>query len=318
VRRLATAFPPRACSRAASLGTIDKPRLGQQAGLRKALLSFLLGATARFIQIENPSQGYAFLCHVSVSNRDHKHIVTLIDRFKEDTLNALADGSSRKHELLMKEPQQGYDDIVKTDPELPEFELIIEKIKFYLNGASVKLINATSKEEIQVDSVYNILVGGNKLGRGVTISNLLVSYYGRNPKRPNADTVLQHARMYGYREKDLGVTRLFLPDRLAEHFKSIHQLESGLRGLLANSGDGRFEGIYVTDPLLPTRRNVLDPNSLGYYVAGKSYNPAYPLRTPEMKKNTAWIDSKLVGYDDQAPGQEVTIDFVAYSAEGGQ
>ena len=32
VRRLAAAFPPRACSRAASLGTIDKPRLGQQAG----------------------------------------------------------------------------------------------------------------------------------------------------------------------------------------------------------------------------------------------------------------------------------------------
>jgi hypothetical protein len=280
------------------------------AGLRKALLAFLVSATSRFIQIDNPSQGYAFLCHVSVSNKDHKHIVNLIDRFKEDTLNALADHSSRKYELLMKDLQQAYDDIVKTDPGLPEFKLIIQKIKFYLNGASVKLINATSKEEIQLDSVYNILVGGNKLGRGVTISNLLVSYYGRNPKRPNADTVLQHARMYGYREKDLGVTRLFLPNKLAEHFKSIHELESGLRGLLANSEDGSFEGIYVTAPLLPTRGNVLDPNSIGYYVAGSSYNPAYPLRTPEIKKNTDWIDSKLTKYNDQAPGQEVTIDFV--------
>jgi hypothetical protein len=280
------------------------------AGLRKALLAFLVGATSRFIQIDNPSQGCAFLCHVSVSNKDHKHIVNLIDRFKEDTLNALADRSARKYELLMKDLQQAYDDIVKTDPGLAEFKLIIQKIKFYLNGASVKLINATSKEEIQLDSVYNILVGGNKLGRGVTISNLLVSYYGRNPKRPNADTVLQHARMYGYREKDLGVTRLFLPDKLAEHFKSIHELESGLRGLLANSGDGSFEGIYVTAPLLPTRGNVLDPNSIGYYVAGSSYNPAYPLRTPEIKKNTDWIDSKLTKYNDQAPGQEVTIDFV--------
>ena len=50
-----------------------------------------------------------------------------------------------------------------------------------------------------------LFIGGNKLGRGVTIKNLLVSYYGRNPKRAKADTVLQHARMYGYRKKDLGV-----------------------------------------------------------------------------------------------------------------
>ena len=46
---------------------------------------------------------------------------------------------------------------------------------------------------LTVETTYNLFVGGNKLGRGVTIKNLLVSYYGRHPRNPQADTVLQHA-----------------------------------------------------------------------------------------------------------------------------
>jgi hypothetical protein len=153
-------------------------------------------------------------------------------------------------------------------------------------------------------------VGGNKLGRGVTIKNLLVSYYGRNPKRPNADTVLQHARMYGYRQNEIGVTRLFLPQELADHFRLIHEMEGALRELVSKYPRGKFEGIYISSPLQATRRNVLDPNSLGLYVAGKSYNPRYPLRTKEVQSNTTWLDEKLVQFDDQLPGQEVNIDFL--------
>jgi hypothetical protein len=159
-----------------------------------------------------------------------------------------------------------------------------------------------------LDSVYNIFVGGNKLGRGVTIKNLLVSYYGRNPKRPNADTVLQHARMYGYREKDLGLTRLFLPEKLAEHFRLIHQMESALRELVQRHPEGKFEGLYISSPLQATRRNVLDPNAIGFYVAGRMYNPAYPLRTPEVTQNTAALDAKLDKYPDSLTGYDISID----------
>jgi hypothetical protein len=163
---------------------------------------------------------------------------------------------------------------------------------------------------IKLDAAYNIFVGGNKLGRGVTIKNLLVSYYGRNPKRPNADTVLQHARMYGYRKKDLGVTRLFLPDRLADHFRLIHQMESALRDLVQKYPTGNFEGIFISSPLQATRRNILDPNAIGIYVAGGNYNPAYPLRTADMQNNTEWLDAKLKGYDGISAGQITTVDFL--------
>jgi hypothetical protein len=284
------------------------PTASLPAGLRSALLTFLVGATARILV--NPTNGYSFLCHVSVNKRDHQHIVRLIDRFKEELVNDLRAPKTKKYQTLVQEIRTAYNDLLQTEPGLPGFDQVLDKIKFYIHGANVKLINATSNEEITTDVVYNIFVGGNKLGRGVTIKNLLVSYYGRNPRQPNSDTVLQHARMYGYRRADAGITRLFLPLRLADHFRLIHQMETGLRDLLRQSPDGRFEGIYVSAPLRATRRNVLDPNSLGFYVAGASYNPTYPKRSSDILSKTRELDSMLASFGDKDPGREVTIDFL--------
>lgn len=277
-------------------------------GLRKALYAFFVAAASRVMK--EPQESYAFLCHVSVNKRDHQHIVNLMDRFKADTINDFQNQNAKSYTALLKGLRDAYDDLSQTDSSMPEFDKIVEKIKFYLQGATIKLVNATSSEEIKLESVFNIFVGGNKLGRGVTIRNLLVSYYGRNPKKPNSDTVLQHARMYGYRTKDLGVTRLFLPDRLAEHFRLIHQMESALRDLVKKHPSGKFEGLYISSPLQATRRNVLDPNSIGYYVAGRMYNPSYPLRTQQVLTHTKSLDTKLADYDGMSSGKPVTIDFL--------
>ena len=195
--------------------------------------------------------------------------------------------------------REAYDDLSKTDKSLAPFADILSKIERYMPGANIKLVNAISNDEIKLDSVFNLFVGGNKLGRGVTIKNLLVSYYGRNPKTPRADTVLQHARMYGYRQKDLGVTRLFLPPRLAAHFRSIHEMEKSLRELLKNRET--FEGLYISGTWAPTRSNILDPNTIGYYVEGSSYNPRKPLRTATVKKTTDWLTGELQKVKDAPP-----------------
>jgi len=277
-------------------------------GLKTALYTFLIAATSKAIQ--NPAKGYAFLCHVSVSQRDHNYIVNLIDGFKENTINILLDSTTRKYTTTIGELQTAYADLSQTCHNLPSFDSIIDRIKFWLHGANIKLINASTNEEIRLDSVYNIFVGGNKLGRGVTIKNLLVSYYGRNPQRPNSDTVLQHARMYGYRQNDLDVTRLFLPERLANHFRLIHQMETALRELVARHPQGKFEGIFISTPLRATRSNVLDPNSIGMYVAGGYCNPSYPLRIEAIRVNTQWIDQKLASYNDTAEYHEITINYI--------
>lgn len=274
-------------------------------GLKKALFTFLVGAAAKVIT--RPAENFAFLCHVSMSTKDHEYTRLLLDDFKAATISAFKKKTSTSYTTLEKAFKEAYDDLATTEKSLPPFAEVLAKIEFYIPGSNIKLINATTNDEIKLDSVFNIFVGGNKLGRGVTIKNLLVSYYGRNPKTPKADTVLQHARMYGYRSADLGVTRLFLPQRLADHFKSIHEMEKSLRDLLKKYPDGCFEGLYISGTWTATRINVLDPNTIGFYVAGGSYNPRHPLRTKEAKKNTSWIDEQLRDVKDAPPYAVTTV-----------
>lgn len=298
------------------LNEVDELKSGHQpnpthkipVGLKEALLSFLVAATARNIQY--PSENFSFLCHISHTKIDHQHLVSLIDAFRGDAVNAFKNKESTAFGRLKADLFAEYKDLATTEPSLPAFEELLKRIEFLLPAANIKEINSNSDEAIVPDHVYSIFVGGNKLGRGVTIPNLITSYYGRNPKKPNSDTVLQHARMYGYRQKHIGVTRLFLPEKLAEHFRIIHQMEKALRELVQKYPEGKFEGIYISSPMRATRSNVLDPNSIGVYVAGGWCNPRYPLRTKETTIATKWLDDKLAGYGENKEFYETTIDDV--------
>jgi hypothetical protein len=75
----------------------------------------------------------------------------------------------------------------------------------------------------------NILIGGNRLGRGVTIEGLMVTYYGARSQAKSMDTVHQHARMFGYRQELKDVTRCSCPQHILEDFRAIHEADEGMR-----------------------------------------------------------------------------------------
>jgi hypothetical protein len=280
------------------------PKAKLPPGLKKALCTFFVGAASKIIQ--GKGDGYAFLLHVSLSTKDHDYARLLLDDFKQEAVSTLKKKSGTAYMALLTELQAAYSDLKSSDPSLAAFKEVLERIEFYLNGANIKVINGISNDEVKLDSKFNLFVGGNKLGRGVTIRNLLVSYYGRNPKRARADTVLQHARMYGYRKKDLGVTRLYLPQILANRFQEIHEMESSLRELLEKFPGGVFEGLYISGAWDATRSNVTDPSLIDYYSAGGSVNPRYPLRTVKSAADTKWLDTKLQGIKDAPPYTQIT------------
>lgn len=171
------------------------PKAKLPGGLRKALCTFFVGAASKIIQ--GAGENYAFLLHVSMATKDHDYARLLLDDFIQECGTALKKKTGAAYTTLLNELKAGYNDLKVTDVSLPDLGTVLERIGFYLNGANIKVINGTSNDEVKLDSRFNLFIGGNKLGRGVTIKNLLVSYYGRNPKRAKADTVLQHARMYG-------------------------------------------------------------------------------------------------------------------------
>jgi hypothetical protein len=264
--------------------TLEIPR-----SLLRALDTFMIGAT--FKRTKEADQNCAFLCHVSTRTDDHKHIVVLLRKYKTD----LAAGVKGNNAAVIRRLKEAYDDLAATHDGLggSTFDDLVEAIGFFSPGITVKLVNGETDEDVAVKSPYNLFVGGNKLGRGVTIKNLLVSYYGRHPKKPQADTVLQHARMYGYRRKDLGLLRLFLPRELHIVFRAINKMERGLRDLIARNPAEEFRGVYLESGLSPTRTNILAPGSIGVYSAGSNYNPAQILRDESVKTSTDKIDKKL-------------------------
>lgn len=277
-------------------GSQPSPRLELPGSLIQALDTFMVGAT--FKRTKDADQNCAFLCHVSTRTDDHRHIESLLRSYKTDLAAALRKKDTRIIERL----KVAYSELCTTHEGLKgtSFQSIIESIEFLSPGITVKLVNGETDEDVAVRSPYNLFVGGNKLGRGVTIKNLLVSYYGRNPKKPQADTVLQHARMYGYRRKDIGLLRLFLPPELHVVFKAINKMERGLRELIAESSGEEFRGVYVESGISATRKNILAPGSIGVYAGGSNYNPSQILRDQSVKGVTEKIDGMLKGVQDQS------------------
>jgi len=286
-------------------GAQPVPTLEIPKSLLKALDTFMIGATYK--RAADPDQNCAFLCHVSTKTSDHKHIVDLLRKYKTD----LAAGVKAKHHATLKRLQDAYDDLASTHDGLRavKFDSLLDAIGFFSPGITVKLVNGETDEDVAVESPYNLFVGGNKLGRGVTIKNLLVSYYGRHPKRPQADTVLQHARMYGYRRKDIGLLRLFLPPQLHAVFKAINKMERGLRDLIAQRPSEEFRGIYVEGGLSATRRNVLAPGMIGVYSGGSIYNPSQVLRDGTVLPSTAKIDKMVASIPDKEFAELSVIDL---------
>jgi hypothetical protein len=271
--------------------------------LLRALDTFMIGATYK--RAKEADQNCAFLCHVSTKTADHKHIVKVLQKYQTLLIEGLRTGNIG----LIKRLKDAYYDLCATDIGLAktDFDELLKKIQFFSPGINVKLVNGETDEDVAVKSPYNLFVGGNKLGRGVTIKNLLVSYYGRNPKSPQADTVLQHARMYGYRRKDIGLLRLFLPTELHVVFKAIHKMEVGLRNLIAENPSEAFRGIYVESGVRPTRGNVLAPGAIGVYSGGSIYNPAQVDRSAAVIGATKRINGLLKNVQNKE-WVEISID----------
>ncbi len=273
-------------------GSQPKPGNGIPRSLVAALDRFMIGATYK--RSVRADQNCAFLCHVSTRTSDHQHIVDLLRTYKTDLTNGIR-GSSQG---LLERLKVAYDDLSGTHSGVAgtRFEDLVSAVGWYSAGITVKMVNGETDEDVAVRSPYNLFVGGNKLGRGVTIKNLLVSYYGRNPKSPQADTVLQHARMYGYRRGDMGLLRLYLPTELHTVFRAIHLMEKGLRELIAESPDEEFRGVYLDSGLQPTRKNVIVPGAVGIYTGGTGYNPAQVIRDRSTAHATARIDKLVAPY----------------------
>lgn len=240
-------------------------------GLQRALAFFLVAAGSQNV-IDPPSRsvGQNFLCHTSQRTADHELVASLIRNYLNRISDDLEDG--RADAETMMRLHWGYDELCKTLPEAPEFNDVLDRIRRRLPRREVPIVNSANSR-VDFGLQLNFVIGGNILGRGLTIDNLLVTYYLRRAKVSQMDTVLQHARMFGYRKSLMPYTRVFLPDSLGARFHFIHVAERNLRQQLAHSDQSGPVAVEAMSSLRPTRLNVLDTRYLAAYEPGHHIYP---------------------------------------------
>jgi len=91
-----------------------------------------------------------------------------------------------------------------------------------LNSASEDILDYERDGSLKV-----VVVGGNRLSRGLTLEGLLVSYYVR---RANAyDTLMQMGRWFGFRSGYADLTRIYTTIELEQWFRDLVSVEAEVR-----------------------------------------------------------------------------------------
>lgn len=226
--------------------------------LRQAVMGYFMATAIRRIQ-ENNRVDYLSSCIVHVDIAKSKHewegqlIIMLTDLWEQDIRNNNGLLPASFNPLIDTLYDDYKDSIEKghTSGELPQTVLMPSKKAvcveiaslFFNKDYNVVVINSDQDVpalldkdgQLKLTHAVNIFVGGQILDRGITISNLLCFFYGRNPRTLQQDTVLQHSRMYGNRsKKDMAVTRMYTTFRLYTLLDRINELDEQLRQWLTN------------------------------------------------------------------------------------
>lgn len=226
--------------------------------LRQAVMGYFMATAIRRIQ-ENNRVDYLSSCIVHVDIAKSKHewegqlIITLTELWEQDIRNNNGLLPASFDPLINLLYYDFKDSIEKghASGELPQTVVMPSKKAvcveiaslFFNKDYNVVVINSDQDVpalldkdgQLKLTHAVNIFVGGQILDRGITISNLLCFFYGRNPRTLQQDTVLQHSRMYGNRsKKDMAVTRMYTTFRLYTLLDRINELDEQLRQWLTN------------------------------------------------------------------------------------
>ena len=250
-------------------------------GLQDAICFFIVAATAAGVTTGKWDE-YKMLCHPSVKQGDHDTVKGFIDKYLGRIIEVLRHPDSDDAKLIMPKLKAAYDELLKTCDDAPALDELLSQAKTLLLQRKLFVVNAKSTgEEMRYSKQYNFIVGGNTVGRGLAIKNLLVTYYTRTPKSSTADTMYQHARMFGYRRDTLPYTRVFLPPHLYARFHQIYKSDEEVREYIEKHGfdDKGALLLRTVQPgfgLKPTRSNILDAQRTKIIYPGRQIFPNYP------------------------------------------
>lgn len=241
-------------------------------GLRSALINFVVGGKIRNLQQraqqERPKK-YAFIMHTITTKRAHMWQYQVVMKIEQKLAQLIEEDEAAFKSIIMK-AYEGFK-LSSESNYFPDARDVYEAVKsaFLYEELLITIVNSEQdvnqlldkRGELKLRAPLNFFIGGQILDRGITIGNLIGFYYGRDPKKFQQDTVLQHSRMYGARPKeDLYVTRFYTTNRIYDVMERMHTFDEDLRKAFETGRNGG-EVIFM---MHDTKKDIVpcNPNKL--------------------------------------------------------
>lgn len=197
-----------------------------------AILDFVLAGAARAERGDGAAPA-AMLVHTSMLVAEHGRVGGQVaTRFGElrDEWRYLRRGGVRQRLMNRWETEQTMTTREIDATRVRAFETIEPYIGPFMEAVEVREINSATGEMLDYDrepGLKAIVIGGNRLSRGLTIEGLLISYFVR--RSATYDTLMQMGRWFGFRTRYEDLTRIYTTPELAQWFSDLAMVEHRLR-----------------------------------------------------------------------------------------
>ena len=304
------------------------------------------------------------LVHESGSQKEHKKVYEFVSWELERLTDGLVDALSgtltmSQFEELSEEWNQGLEGLrIAADSQLrasisPKIDLdFFKQILSLLDDSTVLVVNSDPdkpgpsedipiEDEFWAQSKLWVLIGGDILGRGLTIPQLTTTYFLRHAKRPNFDTVSQQMRFCGYRANYSQFTHIFAQGQTLGIFEVMNEIDSTV-WRLAKKWDRERLDIYKELPVVmyasrpnvrldPCRKAVHDPDLVDRKIGDlifSSWDIFNPIRFKEnlitlrtfIEESKLTIDShedwRILKEPSDSQMQRLLVGWETNSAEG--
>lgn len=298
-------------------------------GYRTALITFIVGGSIQRINGMNKGVSskkllYSFLLHSESAKISHSWQENLTTKFFEQLKCSIAEQPALFRKLI----QTSYDNLSKSlilnNEVVPAFENVMSEVIVALADEYITISKVNSEEnvinllddtgQLKLRSPLNIFIGGQVLDRGITLANLIGFYYGRRPNKFQQDTVLQHSRMFGYRRKNLAVTRFYTSRSIRLAMQQMEEFDVSLREAIEAGGDKSVQFIRKADdgkiiPCSPNKILVSTTQTLKRFkrILPIGFQSGYATGKNGIAKNIEKLDAILKEIIDFNSDQPVLI-----------
>lgn len=202
---------------------------GVPASFYRALALYYVGA-AIYHERSKKTKKYSMLVHPSRIVKDLSSVLSKTEEIVEHWRMLAKNPDDIDFDSLKRHLVSAFDEYKEQGVLVKSYDELQDKILYQIKDCGIHLITGNNHlNDKDKNYTNNIYIGGDMLGRGLTIKGLAITYIIRTSKgTSNVDTVQQRARWFGYKRDILDLCRIFASKKILEEFEDIKNHEEDL------------------------------------------------------------------------------------------